>query len=525
MPTTPPAVFCFRRDLRLDDNSALNDLVRLTASGPTRVLPVFCLDPRQIDPARNTYRSDPAVRFLFESLVDLDAAIRARSPKAGLALFYGPPETLLPELVRLVSQQHDTAPVAVGWNADVTPFSIERDAAIEAAMGKRCPQATVHTNPDDVTVVPLRTIATGAGKPYQKFTPFKKKVRSLGVRAPAPLPDSCQFVDIPSKAALRGTPLAKAQVHVKALFTDSRLACPPTRIAELEGGRAHGLQRLAPAFLRSRCSTYKVDREKPAEDKTTRLSAYIKFGCVSTREVHHAVVAALKRRPVDQEALTSEVVWQAFYAYVALHFPDVLKGQTGRVAGQHNRRNLEMSLRFRGSVDSVWVPPPSSSSTTRTALETWKAGRTGFPLVDAAMRQLAQTGWMHNRSRMVVASFLTKDLRIDWREGEAHFARHLVDYDPASNNGGWQWAASTGADAQPYFRIFSPWRQSEAHDRDAVYIKRYVPELRPVPAKDIHRWNDPVVRAKYATAAKGYPAPMVDHSAASAKTMALMKAR
>lgn len=522
-PSTPDAgrtpvggVFCFRRDLRLDDNLGLNALVRVASS---RVLPVFCLDPRQVHPGRNAYRSDASIRFMFESLLDLDAQIRARSPDGGLLLLHASPETVLPALARHVGT------AVVGWNADVTPFALARDEAITRALRAKVPGASILVNREDLTVVPLDGLATQSGTPYKKFTPFLLRARAKGVRPPVALPKTVRFV--PRKTLVASLPpaLSSLVVPMNALIGHDAFRCPATRKAVVAGGRAFGRARLTPSFLCKHCHAYAKERETPSMDRTTRLSAYLKFGCVSFREAHAAIESALHAHPVAREALTRELFWNTFYAYITQHFPHVLQGQLKGVRGdrrftsQGKMRNMEMKTNLHKKVDQLWVSTTTPAG--KSALRRWTTGTTGFPFVDAAMRQLLRTGWMHNRARMVVASFLTKDLRIDWREGERHFATYLVDYDPSANNGGWQWAASTGADAQPYFRIFNPWTQSEKYDRDGAYIFSNVPELRSVRAKDLHRWHLPMVREAYANdaTAAAYPPPMVDHNTVRTTTL------
>ena len=269
---------------------------------------------------------------------------------------------------------------------------------------------------------------------------------------------------------------------------------PPTDVA-VQGGRTEGLERLSKAYLQRRCRRYDLERDTPGQEHTTRLSAHLKYGCVSFREAHLAALTALKGRPKASEALTRELFWAAFYAYITYHFPHVLAGQ-GVVAGANQElrkttthralqtatTNQPLRTALHGKLASVWDGGGSAAERER-RWRAWTTGTTGYPFVDAAMRQLLTTGWMHNRARMVVANFLTKDLRIDWREGERHFATRLVDYDPSSNSGGWQWASATGADAQPYHRVFNPWTQGVKFDADAAYVHLYVPELKTVPAE------------------------------------------
>ena len=220
----------------------------------------------------------------------------------------------------------------------------------------------------------------------------------------------------------------------------------------LRGGRARALRR-----LKRQPKNYSKARDT-LHAHTTLMGAYIKFGCVSIREAHKVFKT--------HEPLLRQLYWREFYAYVTYHTPEVLS----------ESRNYDEDLKVR------WVSSPS-------LFRKWCEGRTGFPLVDAGMRQMNSIGWMHNRARMVTASFLVKHLGIDWREGERYFATKLIDYDPCNNNGGWQWCAYTGTDAQPYFRIFNPWTQSKTHDPDSTYVHLWVPELRDVPPKHIHRWD------------------------------------
>ena len=224
---------------------------------------------------------------------------------------------------------------------------------------------------------------------------------------------------------------------------------------------------------------YDTDRDIPAKEATTGLSAHNKFGTVSIREVYHAVTDALG----SSHTIIRELYWRDFFSHVAFHFPHIF--------GHAFHKKYEQ-LEWENS---------------RKKFKVWCDGKTGFPIVDAGMRQLNVTGFMHNRVRMIVASFLVKDLHIDWRWGEKYFAQNLVDYDPAVNNGNWQWAASTGCDAQPYFRIFNPWIQGKKFDLDCIYIKKWVPELRKYSAKDIHRLEK-------GGALDGYPEAIVDHSEA-----------
>jgi deoxyribodipyrimidine photo-lyase len=253
----------------------------------------------------------------------------------------------------------------------------------------------------------------------------------------------------------------------------------------IEGGRTQALKQLATIH---RCIDYTKTRDFPALQSTSHFSAHLKFGTLSVREVFSGIAQVLEL----DHPLLRQLYWRDFMTHIAYHFPHVF------------------GHAFIEKFDRLpW-------ENNRDYFDAWTQGRTGFPIVDAGMRELNETGFMHNRVRMIVASFLTKDLRISWRWGERYFAQHLIDYDPCLNNGNWQWAASTGCDAQPYFRIFNPWLQQQKFDANGEYIYRWVPELRGVPLKTIHQWDK-----KHA--GNFYPAPIVDHSKESQITKAFFK--
>lgn len=532
-------IFCFRRDLRLHDNLGLIDLVKICDGG---ILPVFCLDPRQLDAKQNQYRSRIQIRFLFESLADLDSQIRdactkSKKPVVGLTVVSGTPEECLPELASslFLNNQNQNQKITVGWNDDVTPFSRERDLRIRQALSNleknnnnnNKMKIDIQTNSEDLTVAPVLDLKTGTGNYYKVFTPFCRAARALGV----PQPTNFTSNSASSSSTFLAPPSTK-----KIQFLDARnlLQLPQFKeivtghdddengvvVSELRGGRSEGLKRISSEFLNSHVKNYNVDRDFPWQDKTTKLSAYFKFGCVSYREAHEAVTDKLPANAaVAKEALTREFFWATFYYYITYHFPHVLQGQKS-VFTNKPERNGDLS-QGRYDYNKVWDYGQEADE----RLQRWKEGKTGFPFIDAAMRQLNTTGWMHNRCRMAVSSFLTKDLRVDWREGEKYFAQKLIDYEPSANSGGWQWSSSVGADAQPYFRIFNPFSQSQKHDCNAVYAKKYIRELANVHPDDIHNWGEKKVRDKYKNdpLASKYPAPICDHSEERNKTLAIWK--
>ncbi len=450
------ALFVFRRDLRLRDNTGL----RAALEAAETVVPAFVVDPRQAGP--HPYRSENALRFLAASLAELDEDLRRRGSR--LYVFEGQAEQAIAGLVRSEGVE------AVYVNRDYTPFSRVRDRAVEAACAGAgavfvaCADALLH-EPEEV--------GKAGGGPYSVFTPFFRAARALEVRAP----------DGGRRGGFWTGPI-RGDAGPAAL---DRLRPAANAALFRRGGRAEGL-----ALLKGigRLEDYETTRDLPAVDGTSGLSPHAKFGTISIREFHDAA----RRGLGPGHPLLRQLYWRDFFTHVAFHFE--------RVFGRPFQPRTERI---------AWADDPAG-------LRRWQEGSTGFPLVDAGMRQLNETGFMHNRARMVCASFLVKDLHIDWREGERYFATRLEDYDPCVNNGNWQWAASTGCDAQPYFRIFNPWLQQKRYDPEAAYIRRWVPELRRTAPAVIHRLDRLDGRPP-----GGYPAPMVDHAAASVRALAMYR--
>ncbi|MFA6263356.1 MAG: deoxyribodipyrimidine photo-lyase [Candidatus Babeliales bacterium] len=438
------ALFIFRRDLRLDDNTGLIAALKKSEV----VIPCFIFDPLQISQC-NRFRSLSAVQFMVESLRDLDLKLKRRGGR--LYMFYGPPDTVVR---KLLNRYHIDL---VCMNRDYTPYSCERDQRILdvcASRGVACESY------DDVLLHAPGSIVKNDQTPYTIFTPFFKRAVRAKIRRPESVPSSKFF----SQTMIGNSPL----------FMDTVMPSYNKNIF-VHGGRGHA-RTIFKHF--EKFMHYAVEHDFPALEKTTGLSAHLKFGTCSVREVYYAMVQKLG----SSHPLVRQLYWRDFFTQIAFHFPQVFgapfykKYET--LSWQNNKKKFAA----------------------------WCDGKTGFPIVDAGMRQLNATGFMHNRVRMIVASFLVKDLHIDWRWGERYFATKLVDYDPAVNNGNWQWAASTGCDAQPYFRIFNPWLQQKKFDRDCVYIQRWVRELRSLSPRMIHAlFKHPK------DAPVGYPAPIVDH--------------
>ena len=440
------SLFIFRRDLRLADNSGL--IAALKES--KHVIPCFIFDPRQVE-TKNKYRSTNAIQFMIESLKDLSEQLKKQNGR--LYLFYGKAEEVVEKLLSTTSID------AVFINRDYTPFSTKRDAHIK----KICTQHEVsyEENADALLNEP-EDIQKKDGSFYSVFTPFYKNASRIAVQEPAAFPSNGDWFT----GTLDGT--EKSTLY-KTILPDEN-----ADIA-VNGGSAHGhtiLNHLA------HFNKYEHERNYPGI-LTSRLSAHLKFGTISVRQTYNAIVKHLGAH----HPLLRQLYWRDFFTHIAHHAPHVFG---------HAYHTKYDSLKWDHSA---------------AAFKAWSTGNTGFPIVDAGMRELNTTGFMHNRVRMIVASFLVKDLHINWLSGEQYFAQQLVDYDASVNNGNWQWSASTGCDAQPYFRIFNPWLQQKKYDPDCTYIKQWVPELDRYDAKTIHGYykeNSPVI--------PGYPRPIVDHA-------------
>jgi deoxyribodipyrimidine photo-lyase len=451
------ALLWLTRDLRIHDHPAL----RAALDDHERVVPVFCFDDRLL---HGRHASGPRTQFLLDCLADLDAALRTRG--SGLVLRHGAPERELPALAAELDAE------AVYVTADSGPFARRRAERVRRALGRDVP---LRARPGLHAVDDVGAVRTLQDTPYTVFSPFHRRWLDLprrdvlgAPRSLPPLPSGVRKGRLPSLASLG---------------LKQELAEPP------RGGEAAGRERLT-AFLREDVRDYADNHDALGRDRTSRLSPYLHFGCLSVREIEHALA-----RGEGPDAFQRQLCWRDFYAHVLLHHP-------------RNARS-EFQGRYRGAISWSYAKRP---------FQAWCEGRTGYPLVDAGMRQLRREGWMHNRARLVVGSFLTKDLGIDWRWGERWFMRLLVDGDEANNNGNWQWIASVGVDPQPAFRrIYNPARQMERHDPQGDYVRRYVPELRAVPDRYLREpWTMPeeVQREVGCVIGEDYPEPLVDHAAA-----------
>ncbi len=461
------SLFIFRRDLRLEDNLGLLRALEESAL----VVPFFILDPRQIDKSKNEYFSRNAFQFMVESLEELDEALKNR--RSQLYCARGEAAQVLDRL--LSSGRFE----AVFYNQDYTPFAATRDRDMKLICDKK--EVACHATHDALLACP-EAVHKEDGEPYKVYTAFMRKTRTV---ANLTEPETNNFSNF-YKSTIEGC--SGISLVKKLLPSTNR-----RKLAQ-RGGRSKALRRMR-SFDFSR---YGIDRNRPDVDGTSRLSAHLKFGTISVRELYLRVVSSVGKEKAGP--YINELYWRDFYTHLLNWYPELLG-----TAMQEKYRTKTGASKLR------W-------SRSKKDFETWCHGQTGFPIVDAGMRQLNQTGWMHNRVRMIVGSFLTKDLHIDWRWGEKHFAQNLVDYDPASNNGGWQWVASTGADAQPYFRIFNPWSQQRKFDPDCQYIKRYISEVRDLTPAEIHG-----IEKHGVPTGINYPKAMVDHQIQRTETLELYR--
>ena len=471
MPTRyPVSIVWLRRDLRLDDHVALFE----AAGASDRVVCAFVLDPVLL---RGPRVGPPIVQFFLTSVAVLRDRLRATG--SDLALLEGAFGDALAALAKRVGA------TAVFANADTDPDAVARDARVTGQL--RRAGIDLHWSSDQV-YFGAGDVLQDSGKPYGVYTPYRRRWNARLTTRPQP--------PVRSEAAARAKLLARDDIGA------TREVPPPEEYGHASsdryprGGLDEG-RRLLDAFLRRDARHYADRRNIPALDGTSRLSPHLRAGTIGIRTVVHAAVELRERAPSDAatnvETWLGELVWRDFYHQLLVHHP--------RIAYEPY---VEAAKTIAYENDPV-------------AYAAWCEGRTGYPIVDAAMTQLNTTGWMHNRLRMIVASFLTKHLLTDYHEGERYFEQHLADADLAANNGGWQWSASTGTDAAPYFRVFNPTLQGKTFDPTGAFVRAMIPALAALPDAYVHEpWTlPPLLQAEYnCTIGRDYPHPIVDHATA-----------
>ena len=482
-PQTRTALVWLRRDLRLHDHAALHAALQ----SAQQVVLVFVFDTGILDPLP---RCDRRVEFIRESLVEIDAILRAMAPRAGLICRHGNP------LVEIAAVARAVGAGGVFAAHDDEPQALARDAAVAQALAAAA--VGWHSVKDQV-IFERREILTQTGKPYGVFTPYLRAWLARLQAVDGADAAERSTAGLAHKLAVLDATLARGVPSLASMgFETSNL-----RQLGIMPGSA-GAQALLEDFL-PRMGAYEERRNFPSVKGPSYLGVHLRFGTVSIRELVRAALPAHRRGDPGARVWLAELVWREFYVQILANFPHVA------------------TRAFKPDYDEIqW----DGDALAQQRFAAWCAGRTGYPLVDAAMLQLNQSGYMHNRLRMVAGSFLVKHLGLDWRWGERYFAQQLNDFDLASNNGGWQWVASSGCDAQPYFRIFNPISQSEKFDAQGAFIRRYLPALAQLDAKSIHApWLARPLELAAAGVVLGdgpdanYPLPIVDHAQARAKTL------
>jgi deoxyribodipyrimidine photo-lyase len=472
-----------RRDLRLQDNTALSHALK--HCDKVFIAFVFDTDILKLLPSKQ----DRRVEFIWQSVVELHKTLQTHGSQ--LLCAHGSSLEVIASIAQLVKAN------AVFTNHDYEPAAIERDQQVQAQLQAfGCELKSFK----DQVIFEKAEVLTATGTPFSVFTPYKNAWLKRHTEKDH-LPKDCDL-DKAQRMKQWGALAAKGATYEIPSLSAMGFATTNLQELKIAGGSQAGLALLHE--FADRIDGYKNTRDYPAIQGPSYLSVHFRFGTVSIRQACRLAFQAIEGSPANSEGARtwlSELIWRDFYFQILHHHPRVV---TGAFKADYNLIAWEQDERLERF------------------LTAWKTGQTGYPLVDAAMAQLNQTGYMHNRLRMVVASFLMKDLGIDWRLGEQYFADQLNDFDLSANNGGWQWAASSGCDAQPYFRIFNPITQSEKFDSEGKFIKRYLPQLKGLSKKAIHApWlAGPLeLQAADVVLGKNYPLPVVQHDEARALTL------
>lgn len=449
-------IFIHHRDLRIKDNTTLIKQNKKEGN----ITPIFIFPPEQIEEKKNPYFSHNLVQFMIESLKDLQKQYDEKNGQ--LYFFKG-------KYIEVLSEIHKKEKInSIGFNTDYSPYAKKRD--IEIIKWARLNNIEIHEE-EDMLLEPIKSDKglNKSGDPYKVFTPFKDNLKKVKVRKV----DNYKKFNVEKSRNIK---------KVKYYFTKLDDLYEKNDNLLVKGGRKWALKRLN--------DIKEFDEYDKCRDymsyQTTLLSASINFNVISIRELYWKIRDEFK----ESHGLINELYWRDFYYNILYYFPHVI--------GNNYNKDFDKIK---------W-------SRSKKNFKKWCDGETGYPMVDACMKQLNYTGYMHNRGRMIVSSFLIKHLWIDWRWGEKYFANKLVDYNMSANNGGWQWSSGGGVDSQPYFRIFNPWTQIKKYDKDGNYIKKWIPELKDVPGKDLVKWEE-----KYKDYDVKYPKPMVKHKEAREKAL------
>ena len=435
------SIFIFRRDFRLEDNTSLIKALK----NSDIVIPIFIFTPEQLDRKKNKYKSDNCVQFMMECLEDLDASLRKK--KSRLFYFYDNPINVIKNIISKIDID------AIYVNMDYTPYSIKRDEKINDLCKE---YDVIFKSYEDYLLQPINSVLTKQDTVYSKFTPFFNTAKKVKVNETTKNSFTNYF---PEENKLQNEYLKDIHVFYK---YNNQLT--------IKGGRQNTLKIFSNI---NKFKKYNMERNVLSIN-TTRLSAYIKFGCVSIREVYYK----FKEKLGLNNDLVKQLYWREFYYNIGYAYPTVL-----------STNNFDKN--FNKKYDRVtWITYDTATDKQKELYKKWTKGLTGFPAVDASMREMLVSGMMHNRGRLIVSSFLCKNLFWDWRDGEKFFSNYLYDYDPFVNNGNWQFMSGSGVDVQPYFRVLNPDLQLDKWDPDCVYVKKWIPELKNVPIEHIHNWEE-----------------------------------
>lgn len=425
-------IFIFNRSLRLQDNLGL-----IESCKSNKTIPIFIFTPEQV--INNKYGSDKSILFMIECLFDLNKQLIKKNSK--LHIFFGDYKKVINNIIKEIKIKN------IFMNADYSPYAIQRSKDIKKICDKN--NLGFYDEFDDCLLFELGDLRNKSEDVYKKFTPFYDTYKNKKPNKPIPF----SLVSLRRKET-REKGLIKKQIknEIKLSEIYNIIGIEKKKLI-FKGGRKYGKY-----YLKKANSIQYSKTRNYLEYETTRLSPYLKFGCISIREAYFYI---------RSKELKKQLFWREFFIYVMYFL----------TAGKPLRKT---KLR--------WYYPKNKKDKGWDELQKWKKGETGIPIIDAGMRELNTTGYMHNRARLITSDFLVKTLKIHWEIGEQYFASKLIDYDISSNNGNWQWIAGVGTDYQPYNRYFNPWRQSKKYDPDTTYIKKYIPELKNVPSKDIHNW-------------------------------------
>ena len=448
------SIFIFRRDFRVTDNVGFNKCYKNSKN----VYPIFIFTPEQIK--KNSFKSNNAVQFMIESLLDLDK-------KINLTFYYGDYENVIKSIIKTKKIN------AIFTNTDYTKYAIQRDNNIL----KICKKYKIKFNKyHDICLLPPASVLNKTNTYYQKFTPYYNEHLK-------------KDVDSPKKMNINKSKIKSISTKYKILNSKLKTFYKENNNITVRGGRDNVLKIVSKI---GNFKTYDKTRDTLSQE-TTRLSAYLKFGCISIREIY----SIFKKKFGVKHALIRQLIWRDFYYHLGYGYID------------------RFGKSLKPQYDNIkWDNNP-------TLFKKWCDGETGFPIVDACMKELNTSGYMHNRGRLIVSSFLIKNLQINWEKGEKYFAQNLVDYDVLVNNGNWQWASGSGADSQPYFRIFSPISQSTKHDKECKYIKKWLPNLKNIENRHLHDWEK--YNHLHNLKKINYVKPIIDYSKSRDITISMYK--